>query len=380
MRDAGRTLLYLITEDWFFRSHFRDRARAARDAGWSVVVMTRPGPDFESLTADAFDAVPVDFDRSGLNPLRDARTIAAIVGAYRRIRPAIVHHIAMKPIIYGSLAARLAGVPHVVNAPVGMGFLYAGTSARSRALRPLAQLALKAFLNPRGSAVVFENRDDFAMLTSNGFVRPDDAVLIRGAGIDLDAFPPTPEPAEPVVVTVTARMLWDKGIGEFVEAARRLRAGDGQHIRFQLAGAPDPSNPASIPQATLEGWQREGVVTWLGHRSDVASLLAASHVVCLPSYREGLPKSLLEAMAAGRPIVTTDVPGCREAVLDGENGFLVPPRNAEALAEKLKVLASDAGLRRRFGARGRQLAEENFSIARISAETLALYDRLAATG
>lgn len=377
MRDARRTLLFLITEDWFFRSHFRDRARAARDAGWSVVVMTRPGPDFAAFAADGFDAVPVDFDRSGLNPWRDARTLAAIVGAYRRIRPTIVHHIAMKPIIYGSLAARLAGVAHVVNAPVGMGFLYAGTSARSRALRPLAQLALKAFLNPPGGAVVFENRDDFAMLTSNGFVRPGDAVLIRGAGIDLSAFAPTPEPAGPIVVTVTARMLWDKGIGEFVEAARWLRAEEGLDIRFQLAGAPDPSNPASIPQPTLEAWQKEGVVAWLGHRSDVATLLADSHIVCLPSYREGLPKSLLEAMAAGRPIVTTDVPGCREAVADGENGFLVPPRNAEALAAKLKVLATDAGLRRRFGARGRQLAEENFSIARISAETLALYERLA---
>lgn len=377
MRDPARTLLYLITEDWFFRSHFRDRARAARDAGWTVAVATRQGPDHAGLAADGFEMIPVDFDRSGVNPFRDVRTIASVVGAYRRVRPTIAHHVAMKPIIYGSLAARLAGVRRVVNAPVGMGFLYAGTSARSRALRPLAQLGLKAFLNPRGSAVVFENRDDMAMLTSNGFVRPEDAVLIRGAGVDLAAFAPAPEPAGPIVITVTARMLWDKGIGEFVAAARRLRA-DGLDLRCQLAGAPDPANPARIPQATLEDWQREGIVTWLGHRSDVAALLADSHIVCLPSYREGLPKSLLEAMAAGRPIVTTDVPGCREAVIDGENGLLVPARDADALAAALRTLARDAQMRRRFGACGRRLAEQNFSIARISAETLALYDRLAA--
>ncbi len=272
--------------------------------------MTRPGPDFERFADDGFAAVPIDFDRSGLNPVRDAGTIAAIAGVYRRLRPHIVHHIAMKPIIYGSLAAHLAGIPRVVNAPVGMGFLYAGSSARSRALRPIAQVALKAFLNPGGSAVVFENSDDLAMLTSNGFVRPQDATLIRGAGINLDAFAPAPEPPGSIVITLTARMLWDKGIGEFVEAARMLRAKAGLDVRFQLVGAPDPSNPASISEATLEAWQSDGVVTWLGYRSDIATLLAESHIVCLPSYREGLPKSLSRRWRRADP---SSPPMCRAA-------------------------------------------------------------------
>jgi glycosyltransferase involved in cell wall biosynthesis len=203
-------------------------------------------------------------------------------------------------------------------------------------------------------------------------VRRAETILIRGAGVDLDRFSPEPEPEGPPVVVLVARMLWEKGIGVFVEAARMLRDRHSD-ARFWLVGAPDPGNPGSIPGPQLDAWQEEGVVQWLGHRTDIAEILARSSIVCLPSYREGLPKSLLEALAAGRPIVATDVPGCRETVKDGENGILVAPRDARSLAEALETLIRDKALRSRLGLKSRQLAEAEFGTARVSEATLALY-------
>ena len=223
--------------------------------------------------------------------------------------------------------------------------------------------------------MIFENSDDLKEAIGFGAISADDAVLIRGAGIDLDAFAPSPEPEGVPVVTLTARMLWDKGVAEFVGAARQLKQA-GIAARFLLVGAPDALNRAAIPQATLDTWQAEGVVDCLGFRGDIAVVLAESHVVCLPSYREGLPKSLLEALAAGKPVVTTDVPGCREVVADGINGFLVPARSVTPLADALRKLIADPDLRHHMGAAGRSRAETEFSTQRVTAETLAIYTAL----
>jgi glycosyltransferase involved in cell wall biosynthesis len=374
-QPAPARLLYFVTEDWFFCSHFIERACAAKDAGYDVTVLTRVRDHGERIRERGLRLMPIELVRHGINPLVELGTLLRVIRAYRRARPDLVHHFALKPIVHGTLAARLARVRRIVNAPVGMGFVFASDSPRARLLRPAMRLFLRTLLNPPGSRVVFENRDDLQSAIDEGLVKADAAQLIRGAGVDIARYVPTPEPDGTPVVVLVARMLREKGVHELVEAARRL-ASAGVDARFLLVGAPDPGNPAAVPEAQLRHWSDEGVVDWLGHRTDVPEILAASHIVCLPSYREGLPKTLLEAMAAGRAIVATDVPGCREAVMDGENGVLVPPRQPAALAQALERLIRDPALRRRLGAAGRARAEREFSDARVQRETLALYRAL----
>ncbi|MBK5929403.1 glycosyltransferase family 4 protein [Halochromatium salexigens] len=368
-------LLFLITVDWFFTSHFLARALAARRAGYEVLVMTHLEGERARLHAAGLVPIHWQVRRRGLNPLTELRSLWQLVRVYRRQRPDLVHQIALKPIVYGTLAARFAGVRHLVNAPVGMGFVFTSTSPLARTLRPLLGLALRLLLNPAGSRVVFENADDRALALAAGMVREPAAVLIRGAGVDVHHIRPVAEPPGIPRVVLVARMLWDKGVGEFVAAARILQE-RGVRARCLLIGGLDPDNRACIEPTRLKAWQAEGIIDWLGHREDVAELIAGSHIVALPSYREGLPKALLEGLAAGRSIVTTDVPGCREAVIAGETGLLVPARDPKALADALACLLENPQLRQRFGAAGRRLAEQAFATEQVEQTTLALYDAL----
>lgn len=376
MNSERPHILYFVTEDWFFCSHFIERAIAARQAGYQVTVLTRVRAHGDRIRAAGLRLIPIEIQRSGLNPFRELATLLQIARIYRRERPDLVHHFALKPIIYGTLASWLAAIKHCINAPVGMGFIFSSSSSRARLIRPAMQLSLRALLNPPGSRVIFENADDLAESVKTGLVRASSAVLIRGAGVDIATFQPHPEPAGIPKIVLVARMLREKGIGEFVEAGRRLRA---RHIaaRLLLIGAPDPENPASIPVGQLEDWARENVVEWWGYRPDVAAILADSHIVCLPSYyREGLPKALLEALAAGRPVVATDAPGCREAVRHGDNGLLVPARDPEALTAALITLIEAPALRQQMGARGRHRAETEFASALVCTATLDVYGEL----
>lgn len=368
-------LLYLVPEDWFFCSHFLDRARAAKAAGYDVAVMAHVAAHAEVIRGHGIRVLPWSLDRGSLDPGREIRAVAEVIRALRRERPAILHNVALKPVIYGSFAARFANVRAVVNAPVGMGYVFSSQDQRARLLRRPLRAALGRLLRPRHGKVIFENSDDMHEVIGFGAISADDAVLIRGAGVDLDAFAPSPEPEGVPVVALTARMLWDKGIGEFVEAARQLKQ-QGHAARFLLVGPPDPLNRAAIPQATLDAWQAEGAVEYLGYRGDVAAVLRESHIVCLPSYREGLPKSLLEALAAGKPVVTTDVPGCREVVTHGVNGLVVPARTVAPLTDALGRLIADPQLRQSMGAAGRARAEAEFSTRRVETETLAVYAAL----
>jgi glycosyltransferase involved in cell wall biosynthesis len=363
----------LLTEDWFFVSHFLERAVAARDAGYDVTVLANDNGHSAAIRDAGLGFEPVAFVRRRVNPLAELATVRRIAALYRQIKPDLVHHVALKPILYGTIAAQQAGIRRIINAPVGMGFVFTSQSVKSKVLRPLVTAALRRLLNPPGSSVVFENPDDRDEFVRKGAARLPDSVLIRGAGVNLAEFSPAAEPPPPVTVALVARMLWDKGIGEFVEAARALQP---TGARFRLIGATDSHNPAAIPETQLRAWAEECVVEWLGHRTDVPALLREAHIACLPSYREGLPKSLLEAAASGLPIVAADVPGCREAVRDGENGFLVPARDAVALAGALKQLIDDPELRRQFGAAGRRRAETEFASEIVIRETLALYARM----
>jgi glycosyltransferase involved in cell wall biosynthesis len=374
-------LMYVISEDWFFCSHFFERALAARDDGYDVVVMARERAHGPKIRAAGIRLLPVNFSRRSINPVNELLSLMRIYLAYRRERPDVLHHVAAKAVFYGSLAAlffrrKLA----IVNAPVGMGYVFSSRERLARLLRPCLGLGYRLLLNPRRSRVIFENPDDAAYFINNGVVCPTDAVVIRGAGIDVRKFQPADPPAGPPVVALVARMLRDKGIYEFVEAAHRLHKA-GVAARFVLVGHPDPENPASIPLEQLRSWHGQRGVEWWGWQEDMVSTWHQVHVACLPSsYGEGLPKALLEAAACGLPIVTTDAIGCREAVRNGDNGLLVPVRDTQALAKALRILISDADLRKRMGQRSRARAECEFSSERVINETLAVYRSLADTG
>lgn len=369
-------LLYFISEDWFFCSHFLERAKAAQHAGHEVLVLTRIGEHRDRLQREGFRLLPLHMERGGTNVLREIGVLLQVWRAYRAERPDLVHQVALKPILYGSLVASWLGIRAVVNAPVGMGYVFTAQSRRGRLLRVAVRLALRVLLNPSGSRVVFENEEDLTGSVQSGSVRRSDAVLIRGAGVDIDAFAPAEPPAGSPIIVLGARMLRDKGVAEFVEAARLLRA-QGVAVRCVLVGAPDPGNPSSLTPMQLAQWHAEGAVEWWGHRSDMAALLRTCHIACLPSYREGLPKFLLEAMACGLPVVGTDVPGCRHAVQPGRTGLLVPAKDSAVLAAALLRLVQDPHERERMGRAGRIWAVEVFSSDRVIAQTLALYQSVA---
>jgi glycosyltransferase involved in cell wall biosynthesis len=365
-------LLFVITEDWFFTSHFLERGAAAVREGYEVAVATRPTTKVGMIESHGMRVIPIDFSRRGLNPLRELRTALQLRRIVREFKPSIIHNIALKPVVTGTFGELLAGATRIVNAPVGMGHVFTADSDRSKLIRPVLQFLLRRLLNPRGSVVIIENEDDLRELLEGGFVHSDAIRLVPGAGVDIDKFVPRPEPAGPVTVLLVARILRDKGVLEFVESARRVRA---RHpgTRFLIVGSPDDGNPSSLRESDMRRWEEAGDVQCLGFREDVAELLSAAHIACLPSYREGLPKSLLEAAAAGKPIVTTNVPGCRTVAIDGVNGLLVPARDPEALAHAISRLVADPQLRARLGRAGREKAELEFASALIVDQTLDIY-------
>ncbi|MCA3132398.1 MAG: glycosyltransferase family 4 protein [Rhodocyclaceae bacterium] len=365
-------LIFFVTVDWFFCSHFLGRAVAAREAGYEVLVLTDVDRHGEVIRNAGLGLLPLPLSRRSLNPFAALLALVRVVLVYRREKPDVIHHVALKPILLGGLAARVAGRHRVVNAVVGGGYVFTSRHPFARMIRPLLTMGLRLLLNPRGSRVVFENGDDLNSFAQAGLVRREDAVLIRGAGVEPGLFQAGGRSEGTPMVVFAARLLWDKGLGEFVEAARLLRQ-RGVAARFVVVGGHDPDNRARIDPARLESWREEGAVELWGYRSDMPRVLGDAAIACLPSYREGLPKFLLEAMAASLPCVTTDVPGCREAVRHGDNGLLVPARNAIALAEALEHLLRDPELAMKMGERGRQRLEQEFSSQYVNASTLAVY-------
>jgi len=367
-----RRLLYLFNDAPFFLSHRLPVARAAADEGYEVHVATPASPAVVALERYGLTHHPIALTRGGVNPAGEVKALTAITRLYRRLRPDLIEHATIKPVLYGGLAARALRRPAVVSWMTGLGFVFISQGARAALVRRLVAAGYRAALRRPGSWVIFENPDDRDLFASHGLVAPERTRLIRGAGVDMTLFQPAPEVAGPPVVVLPARMLRDKGVVEFVEAARTLRA-SGVPARFVLAGSADPNNPAALSQAELRSWDEEGSVEWWGQRDDMAEVLRRAHVVVLPSYREGLPKALVEAAATGRPIVATDVPGCREVVRHEWNGLLVPVRDSAALAEAIGRLLRDPAERARLGARGRERVEYEFSDRRVVRETLAVY-------
>lgn len=374
-----RRVLFLLASDWYFYWHRLGVAERIAARGYEVHVATPDGRFRASIEAAGLRFHPIQIDRQGLNPLRDVATIKDVVELYRALSPDLVHHVAVKPIIYGSIAAKITGVPVIVNAMPGLGYVFVSRQLTARLIRPGIAAAFRFLVNAPNTKVIVENHDDLKRWVAWGVMRPDRVVVSPGCGVDVETFRPGAEPLGLPLVILPARLLFYKGVAEFVQAARILKA-RGVQARFALVGEGDEGNPACVPSDLLRQWQKEGVVELFGWHDDMAQVLAQCHIVCLPSHGgEGVPRSLLEAAASGKPIVATNVSGCRDAVRDGENGYLVPPRQAGPLADAIERLVRDADLRRLMGERGRERALKEFSVAIVAAQTLQVYDELFAS-
>lgn len=378
-----KVLLFANTE-WYLYNFRLSLARALRDAGHEVVLMSPPGPYGDRLIEAGFRWIAAPMDRGSLHPLKELALLFWLRRLILAERPEIVHGFTIKCAVYASLAARMAGrAGHSsgrVNAVAGMGYVFTSNDLKARALRPLVRGLMRLALDGSKARLIVQNPDDAAFFIGATMVDPARIRLIPGSGVDCRRFAPMPGlPAASngrrLRVLMAARLLWDKGLAEFADAARLVRQ-RGHAVQFLLAGEPDPGNPAAVPEAAVRRWVDEGVLEWLGHIDDMPELLRSTDVAVLPSYREGLPKGLIEAAACGLPVVTTDVPGCREVVLDDVNGLLVPVRDSGALASAIIRLCEDDELRRRLGAAARSRAETDFDERIIIDHTIKVYQEL----
>lgn len=373
-------LLFVISEDWYFMSHRLPLALGAIEAGMEVSLATNisGNVNISELEAKGIRIYRWKLNRGSTNVFSEIAALYRLHRIFKKAKPSIVHNVAIKPVLYGSLLARLHRNVSVVNALGGLGFLFSQAAATGTrgVLRSLVLWGFRRLLSRKTNLLILQNPDDRELLTTNAGICETQIRMIRGAGVNVQEFHPADAPTGIPVVILPARMLVDKGIREYVGAARILKS-EGIKARFLLVGGVDKCNPASISNDELAGWVSEGVIEWLGRRDDMAEIYRSCAIVCLPSYREGLPKSLLEAASCGRAIVSTDVPGCREIVKHNKNGLLVPPRDVQALADSLKILLCDSVLREQMGAYGRQMVVNDFSEETVVKETLEVYRSMA---
>lgn len=372
-----KAILFANT-DWYLFNFRLPLAKELQAQGFEVLLISPPGEYGQRLRNAGFRWEPLPMDRRSLEPLRELRLLQHLTRLYRRERPDVVHHFTIKCVVYGAIAAARAQVPARVNAVAGLGYVFTNARVKARLLRPLVRGLMRRALNSPRSRLILQNSDDVAAFRQARIADPQHIRLIRGSGVDTRRFQPAAEPVlsgDTTRVLLAARLLWDKGIADYVEAARELRAA-GLPVRFLLAGAPDPGNPASIPQAQLDAWASDGLIELLGQVDDMPAQLQQVDIAVLPSYREGLPKGLIEAAACALPLVTTDVPGCREVVTDGVDGLLVPPRDPATLARAIRRLHEDPAWARSLGqaARAKSLAEFDQRI--VHARTLDVYREL----
>ena len=374
--EARRRLLFAVNDCGFFLSHRLPLAESARGAGYDVHVAALDDGNAPELTRRGIAFHPLPVDRHAMNPLAELRLQAAFLRLLRRLRPHIVHNVAIKAALYGGIAARLAGVPASVAAVAGTGYLFENAGWKRALVRgALSPLFRFAMSHPNGK-VIFQNSDDAARFASAGFVTQERTRLIPGSGVNLREFRPVPPPQGAPTILFAGRLLRSKGVEIFAKAARLLRE-QAIEARCVVCGSPPAHNRDAVRKEELEAWMRAGHIEWWGHRTDMAAVLAGANIVCLPShYGEGLPKILIEAAAAGRPVITTDWPGCRDAIEDGVTGFLVPVKSPEALAARLAELCANRGLAERMGAAGRKRAEAMFDIDDVIRRTLAIYAEL----
>lgn len=364
-------LLYFATEDWSFCQHFLPMARAAREAGCAVVVATRVRSHADRLIAEGCRVVPLESERGSFAPAEILLTLLRMRSILQAERPDIVHCIGIRMVVLGGMSARLAGAKAVVLAPTGLGLLWMMSGLFHRAGRTFIRFVVGRYLRGPRTWYLFENTDDPAEFGLDAAGRQ--VTIVGGAGVDPVEFHAMPEPAAPPVkFAVVARMVRTKGIAEAVATIRGARA-QGAPVELHLFGPPDPSNRRSCTEAELREWSAQPGVHWHGSAEDIAGVWRDHHVAMLLAYREGLPRCLVEAAAVGRPIVASNVTGCREVVRDGLEGFLVPLGDVAAATTAVVRLASDAGLRARLGAAAHRRFQERFTEHAVTTVVEALY-------
>jgi glycosyltransferase involved in cell wall biosynthesis len=373
----SKSILFLVNDAVFFLSHRLPIAKAAASAGYCVHVASMKGAETFRITAAGFTFHELPLSRSGQNFFYELLTLFSMIRLFWKVKPDVLHLVTIKPVLYGGLASKVSPVGGVVCAVSGLGFVFTAAGKKTSILRKLVSKLYGLAFGKNNLRVIFQNPDDRDVLLAAGALDVSKVRMIRGSGVDLGQYQALPEPEGVPVVCMAARLLRDKGVQEYVEAVRLLHK-RGVRAVFKLAGDVDPGNPTSVTAADLLAWKQEGLLDVLGYRSDVAELFAASHLVVLPSYREGLPKVLIEAAACGRAVVTTDVPGCRDAIESDVTGLLVPVKDATALADAIQRLIEDEALRKRMGAAGLLLAEREFAIENVVQQHLDIYAELEA--
>lgn len=370
----GPRLLFIVNDPAFFLSHRLPLAIEAQKRGFEVHIATAPGSAVAEITP-LFPHWSLPLSRCGTSLFRELQTLRFFYQLYRKVQPQLVHLVTIKPVLYGGLAARVANVPSVVAAIPGLGSAFIATTPWQKVKRrALVELYRQALRHPH-CAVIFQNSENRDLFLKKGLATPQQSHLIRGAGVDMSQFHPTPL-TQSKQVLLPSRMLWEKGVGDFVQAAQLLKNW-GSSLQLKLVGPEDDQNPHAVPLDTLKRWNREGPVEWKGFQKDMVREFSQSYAICLPSYYgEGVPKTLIEAAASGRAIVTTQTPGCQDVVKQGWNGFIVPPKDPHSLAKALQQLEKDPALCETMGKRGRERALKSFSLDQVIRETFAIYEEL----
>ena len=372
-----KSLLFVVNKASFFLSHRLLLALEARKQGYRIHVATPFDADVEKLKENGFVHHSVLMNRSGSNPFQELRTLYSLYSLYKELKPDLIHHITIKPVLYGSIAARLAKVHAIVNAIPGLGHVFTEKGFVAAIRKNLVVFVYRVALKHKNMKVIFQNTENYRLFLRWRLVNDSNAIVIKGSGVDINEYYPEPEPAEGLpLVILASRMLYDKGVRQFVDAARLINH-DKMIARFALIGDSDSGNPNSVPESVLTSWHNDGYIEWWGHRDDMPEVIRMSNVVCLPTYYgEGVPKVLIEAAASGRPIVATDIAGCREIVKDGENGILVMEKSVPDLVKAIHKLVNNAGLREKMSVMGRKLVVEYFSSDKVIAGTLSVYQDL----
>ncbi len=370
-------IILFANTDWYLYNFRLSLSKALRSKGHEVILVSPPGRYGKLLEREGFTWIAIKMNRRSLNPWGEIQTILRLVSLYKRQAPDIVHHFTIKCVIYGSIAATFARVPSKINAVTGLGYIFTSDCLYAKILRIIVKIILRFVLSGKKTILILQNPDDVKIFLKNKLIAPKKVKLIRGSGVDINRYRPKFRcKKENFQVLLATRLLWDKGIREYVEAAKILKAED-KKVDFLMAGSIDRGNPDSISQEKINKWEENGFIIPLGHVDKMEELLAKVDIVTLPTtYGEGVPKILLEAAACGLPIVATDVPGCREIVSNGENGFLVPPKNPEALANAIRLLIDDENRCMTMGREGRKKILAEFDERIIIKQTLDVYKEI----
>jgi glycosyltransferase involved in cell wall biosynthesis len=372
MDDKKLKLFIIDSEDWTFWFHRLSLAMTAIESGFEVTLLTKANKYTKQIEEKGIRVVNIDFVRSSKSPLKDVLNVLKLRRIFKKEKPDIIHNVALKTMLISSFAAFSLKKTVVINALTGLGYVFSSEQIQAKLIRFFIKPVLTVITKRNNFWTIFQNPDDMGLFVEQGLVVPERSVLIRGSGVDVDEFLQTEDTNKIPVVMLASRMLWDKGIGEFVAAAKRARENNIE-AKFILVGDTDADNPMSIPASQLELWAREGCIEWSGHKTNMPEMLSSASIVCLPSYREGLPKVLLEAAAVGRPLISTDVPGCREIIRNGENGILVKLKDVDSLYEAIRTLILNEELRLEMGNKSRVLVEKELSTDIINRQTLELY-------